>query len=611
MSLIMVPDVGPKTVELLSKKEIRSIEDLISFYPNTYSTFNYNTLSGLFYMHGIIKNDISSYKLKRGITVSKFMLVVENTIYKVVAFNQKYLYNSFKAGDEITIYGTFDEKKNSIIMKKITHGFTDRDIFPIYPKIKGLSNLKLSKIIVNAINLSSLDEELKLHLLNLHDPGNLDLLSDALYYLKYKEFETEYLKIIDIREEMNNFDTKYIKQLNRNFKNQFIDKLPYNLTSDQTDIINDLITYALTDQKSNHLIVGDVGSGKTIVALALAFIYIKSGYQVVYLTPTAMLASQVYNQMKIFLELETYLITGETKKSEVNKIIKLIASENPMFIVGTHSLLNEAIKFSELGLIIIDEQHRFGVNQRDQLLNKGVNADVLALTATPIPRTLVKTLYGAVKVKRIANPHFKGITKTKITNKIEDLDFYVNKYQDHKVYIVVPVVDKVEESEFFDLKAIEKHICSQYVNKQVCVISSRTKNKVELINNIDTYDIIIATSVIEVGLDLYDARCMIILNAEKYGVAQLHQLRGRIGRNDSFNECILFTKTTNIKSLQRLEKIVNSNDGFELANYDLVNRGGGTLFGSKQSGNNDFKLFDLSMDMDIVQDVIEKYDDRL
>ena len=395
---------------------------------------------------------------------------------------------------------------------------------------------------------------------------------------------------------------------------QFNKLLPFELTKSQRRVINEIIKDLDSLQSMNRLLQGDVGSGKTIVAIFAILTTLESGYQVALMAPTEVLAEQHYNKIVLYfnqLFLSVELLTGSTKKSKRNEIYRqLLTGELPL-LVGTHALIQEPIKFKKLGLVFIDEQHRFGVEQRTRLLNKGKSPHVLSMTATPIPRTLALTLHGDLDISQIDElpPGRKAIeTKVLIGNQKQKAYELINQevIQGRQAYIVFPMI---EESEKLDIKAaIEEH---KKLSKEIFPsfsigllhgrLNALEKNKVLNDFRDNKYQIMVSTTVIEVGVDIPNATVMLIENAERFGLSQLHQLRGRVGRSSFSSYCFLITSTKTPNTLEKLNVLEQSQDGFFISEMDLKLRGPGTILGTRQSGLPDFALASLADNKEILE----------
>ena len=433
------------------------------------------------------------------------------------------------------------------------------------------------------------------------------------------------MKINALKRKNNNLNIGYEKDIDIIKINEFINGLPFELTTHQKEALNDIFKDLKSNKRMNRLLEGDVGSGKTIVALISMYALYLSGYQSALMVPTEVLANQHYENFKNLLEgynIEIALLTGSTKKSEKNKIYDRLKSGKINMVIGTHAIIEDDIKYNNLGLVITDEQHRFGVNQRNNLRNKGNMPDVLYMSATPIPRTYALTIYGDMDISIIntmPSGRKKIITKVFDNSDIKKVLVKIKQELDlgHQIYIVSPLIEDSEE-EMEDTKKLEKKFKLAFKNYNIGVmhgkLSPKEKNKVmdDFVNK--KIDILISTTVIEVGVDVKNATMIVIFDAYKFGLATLHQLRGRVGRNSEQSYCVLMTN----RETERLNIMENVSDGFTLAEEDLKLRGSGDLFGIKQSGDMSFKLANIQKDYELlikakadseeVLDNIDKYD---
>ena len=447
---------------------------------------------------------------------------------------------------------------------------------------------------------------------NIHFPSGRNELEKAIIRLKFQELFTYSMKLLLLKRKLkveNGISFPWVKELG-----DLKAALPYSLTEAQTRVVREI----LRDQKSlfpmNRLVQGDVGSGKTIVALIAIFNVVKCGYQATLMVPTEILASQHYEEAKKLLGpfgIHIELLTGSTSAKEKRRIKEIITTETPMVVIGTHALIQEDVDFKNLGLVVTDEQHRFGVEQRNRLINKGRRPDVLVMTATPIPRTLALYVYSDLDISVIDKlPPGRKPVKTEFYNgdhRMLAYDLALDEIRKgRQVYIVCPLI---EEDEKLSLNSVEKLYDElrvgifRGINIEILHGKMKPKEKDEIINRFkrDETKVIISTTVIEVGVNVPNASVMIIENAERFGLAQLHQLRGRVGRGQYESYCVLTgnAKTDNTK--RRMEIMTESTDGFYISEQDLKLRGSGELFGLKQSGDEGFVLANLYDDVKILR----------
>lgn len=616
--LYNIKGVGEKTIKILNKLNIYNIIDLVTYYPFRYEVLKKTSLNEdkVVISGKIVSTPIINY-FKR-INKLSFRLDINNNVINVVIFNRGFLKNNLNIGKNITVIGRYDSLKNILTASDIRlYDISNKvNIEPIYHLTKGITNKSLNTIINNALDsYNSIDyipEKLvskynfiskKDSIYNIHNPNNTSYLKNSIIRTKYEELFLFMLKINALKFRNNEVSIGYKKDINRNKIKSFIDNLPFDLTIDQLKALDEIFNDLESDKRMNRLLQGDVGSGKTIVSIISMYALYLCGYQSALMAPTEVLANQHFENInKLFSEygINVCLLLGSTKKSEKNKIYEKIENGKIDIIIGTHSLITEDIRYNNLGLVITDEQHRFGVNQRNSLRNKGNMPDVLYMSATPIPRTYALTIYGDMDISIIKTmPSGRRKIITEVYNK-DDMKIILYKIKNeldlgHQIYIVSPLIEGSED-ESEDISKLEKKFKLAFKNYNIGIMHGRLNSKEkenimsEFLNK--KVDILISTTVIEVGVDVKNAGMIVIFDAYKFGLATLHQLRGRVGRNDFQSYCILVSN----KDSKRLEIMKETNDGFVLAEEDLKLRGYGDLFGVKQSGDMNFKLANLTKD---------------
>lgn len=631
MNLSDIKGIGPKTLNMLNKLSIFTVNDLIRFYPYRYNIYkpsditNCNIDDVIVVPSKIISEPKTSY-IKRNFNRLSFMVEANNIPINVVIFNRAFYKPNLKVNRYITLIGKYNRLKNQFVASDIKFKYINAtEVEPVYHSVNGISSTQISKLI-NGVLSNDIDiEEIvplyisdKYELMDtkhaikeIHNPTNLNDLKKSKLKLKYEELFEFMFKINLIKYKNQIFDDFVIKDISDDTVKEIIDKVPFSLTSDQLNAINDIVKDFRNLKRMNRLILGDVGSGKTIVSFVSILLNHSSGYQSALLAPTEVLANQHYdNFMSVFsnLGLKVELLVGSLKKSEKNLILEKLKNGEIDLLIGTHAMLEDNVEFKNLGLVITDEQHRFGVNQRKSLQNKGSFVDVLYMSATPIPRTYALTIYGDMDISIIKEkPKGRKDIITKIFN-FDELNNVVSRIeselsQGYQAYVVAPLIesDDGDTNELNDLKQIERILNEHFVKKHnIGILHGKMKqvDKDEVMNNFKNgnIELLISTTVIEVGVDVKNATMMCIFNAERFGLATLHQLRGRVGRNSIESKCLLISD----KDTERLKVMEESNDGFFISERDFELRGSGDLFGVRQSGDMIFKIADLRSDYKIL-----------
>lgn len=617
-----VKGIGDKTEKLLNKLSIYDTNDLITYYPFRYEVLKKTDLtSDKVVISGIVESTpVTSYFKK--INKISFRLNVNNKIINVVIFNRAFLKNNIYVSKVITVIGKYDETKNLLTAQDIK--FEDiKDnckIEPIYHLTKGITSKSLNNYINKAITSTNVIDYIpdilckKYNFINkeeaiyiVHNPVNNNKLKNSILRTKYEELFLFMLKINALKLNNDEKSIGYKKDIDLKKINEFIDNLPFSLTEDQLSALDDIFDDLKSDKRMNRLLQGDVGSGKTIVAIISMYALYLCGYQSALMSPTEVLAKQHYeNIVNLFsnFDVKVCLLLGSTKKSEKKIIYEKIEKGEIDFIIGTHSLIQDDIKYNNLGLVITDEQHRFGVNQRNNLRNKGNMPDVLYMSATPIPRTYALTIYGDMDIsiiKSMPKGRKKIITKVYKSKDIKDVLFQIKNELDnnHQIYIISPLIEETDTEEE-NIKKLEKKFKLAFKNYNIGILHGKlsSKEKEDIMNKFLNNDIniLISTTIVEVGVDVKNATMIVIFDAYKFGLATLHQLRGRVGRNELQSYCLLISD----KESERLNIMEKVSDGFILAEEDLKLRGYGDLFGVKQSGDMTFKMANLRKDYKIL-----------
>lgn len=624
MDIKNLHQVGEKTSKILNKLGIFTDDDLINYYPYRYNVYNFsNELidnSTLIINVIIESNPIVSY-IKKNFNRLSFRARYNERIFNVVIFNRAYLKTNLTIGKNITIIGKYDFKKNIFTSSDIKFNVTNGQIEPVYHLTKGITNNTVSKLIKDNFNNIYIKDSLPSNIISKY---NLLFKKDALYNIHfandlkmvhYAKNRLIYEELFDFSFKMNYFKNQNIrkdkepKNIDINKINEFKKLLPFSLTTDQDNAYNEIVQDMSSNKKMNRLLLGDVGSGKTVVAVGAIYANFIAGFESTLMAPTEVLATQHYFSIKKILDkfnVAVELITGSMSKKEKEAIYKRVQNKEIDLLIGTHSLLNENIIFNNLGLVITDEQHRFGVHQRFTLEDKSKCPDILYLSATPIPRTYAMTIYGDLDISYIkTKPTGRKdiITKVKKNSDIKEvLGLMLEQIKlGHQIYVVSPLVEEDETLNLTSINLLKEKLSLAFKNLfriEIIHGKMKTSEKESIMNDFknNQIKILIATTVIEVGIDVSNATMMVIFNAERFGLATLHQLRGRVGRSDLQSYCYLISDSDN----DRLKVMEESNDGFYISQKDFEMRGHGDLFGVKQHGDMSFKLANLKNDYNIL-----------
>lgn len=634
-----IEGIGPKTKELLNKIKIYTVEDLLNYYPYRYDIIKRSDLSNLsdgdkIIIDGIVEGQPTTIYINKSLKKMIFRISTKTMILNVTLYNRAHLYQDLKSGKEVTIIGKYNKLKNTVIVSDIRFGLLppSAKIEPIYYTTEGLTVKQISKFEAIAlendydvIDLVPRYIEEKYNLMNkkfaiknIHVPEDILLLKKARQRIKYEELFMYVLKINYLKNKINNDNLAIERNIDKDKLDKFIKSLPFELTLDQDKAVNDIINDLSIKKRMNRLLQGDVGSGKTVIALIAVYANYLFKYQSALMAPTEILAVQHYEEAKkIFskYKLNIALLTSSTSNKDKKTIYEELENGKIDLIIGTQALIQENVKYKKLGLVITDEQHRFGVNQRDTFKSKGISPDVLSMSATPIPRTYALTIYGDTDVSSIKSKP-KGrkeiITVFKKEKDITDVLEMMKKELElnHQIYVVAPMIDTESDSEKESVYDLEEKMNKAFgkISKIGIIhgkLDPKDKDKVMKDFEKNKINILISTTVIEVGVNVPNASMIVIFNANMFGLSTLHQLRGRVGRGDTQSYCVLVAK----ESEERLRFLENTSDGFEISEYDFQTRGEGDLFGTRQSGELGLKMANIKRDFKMLLKAKEDADE--
>ena len=626
-----VKGIGPKTVALLKKIDINTVEDLVTHYPFRYDILKRTDLKTVpdgekVVIDGKVESVPILLRFRGGLNKLNFRLVSSSGVVGVSIFNRAFLKPSLLIGTNVIVLGKFDRTKNVVTASDIKFGLltNQEKIEPVYHSTTGLTNKNLSTYINQA--LMQYGGEVpdyiptyicdKYHFSNkktalniLHNPPSIEKLKEAQIRLKYEELFAFMFKINYLREQNHQEKAGLARDIQKDDVQKFIDTLPFSLTGDQLKTVWEVVDDLNASKRMNRIIQGDVGSGKTIVSIIAMYANYLSGYQSALMAPTEILAKQHYDNVCNILKdtgIRVVLLTGSMTKKEKQVIYDQLESGEAFIAVGTHALIQDDVHYQNLGLVITDEQHRFGVNQRANLKNKGLRPDVLYMSATPIPRTYALTLYGDMDVSIIKEmPKGRKPVKTYVKSESEIKDVLTMMLEElkkgHQIYVIAPLIEESDNSDLTTVNelrdkftlAFGSHFKIGLVHGKMGALQKETIMKEFQQNHIH---ILISTTVIEVGVDVPNATMMVIFDANRFGLSTLHQLRGRVGRGDAESTCVLISNS----DTNRLQIMEKTSDGFVIAEEDFKLRGHGDLFGTKQSGDMAFKIANVKSDYKIL-----------
>ena len=632
ISVEKVKGVGSRTSMLLKKLNINTVDDLVTHYPYRYEFIKRSNLKekcedDKVIIDGKVEMIPILVRLKGNLNKMNFRLATSTKeIVGVSIFNRAYLKNQLLVGTNITVFGKYEKNKNVILASEIRMGLLPKGekIEAVYHGTVGLNSKAISGFINTALMEygNDLEDYIPKYLLEkynflnkktalniIHNPSTKEKLKEASIRLKYEELFVYMAKINYLKLKNKNIKDGIEKDFDKEKLDKVIKSLPYELTVDQKIVLNEILEDLTSKRRMNRLLQGDVGSGKTIISIIAMVANYLSGYQSALMVPTEILATQHYETMKEILKdlnVNIALLTGSLPKNKKDLIHEELKLGKIDMVVGTHALIQEEVVYKNLGLVITDEQHRFGVLHRTSLQNKGITPDVLYMSATPIPRTYALTLYGDMDISTIRTlPKGRKPIKTYLKSYSEIKDVLKMMYEEllknHQIYVIAPLI---EESETLDLTTVnelkDKMNLAFGEKYNVGIIHGKLKqtekDKImdDFVNN--KIQILISTTVIEVGVNVLNTTMMVIFDANRFGLSTLHQLRGRVGRSALESSCILISDYDS----ERLNVMTTTNDGFEISEEDFKIRGHGDLFGTKQSGDMTFKIADIKEDYKIL-----------
>ena len=631
--LSVLPGIGPKSAEKYKKLGIETVEDLLLYFPFRYEDFKSKNVLDLedgekAVVSGLVATpaNVQYYGYKRNRL--RFTIKQGELVLAVSFFNQPYLADKIELGQTVAVFGKWDKAKGALTGMKLLAQVED-DLQPVYRLSQGVSQSALVKVIKTAFEAGLdqlLEENLpqilmdKYHLLSrrqavraMHFPKDLEEYKQALRRVKFEELLFFQLQLQVLKEENRSVGQGIVLDWDKKKLKALQAKLPFTLTEAQERSLNEILADMRSPYHMNRLLQGDVGSGKTVVAGLVMYAAVTAGKQAALMVPTEILAEQHLQSLtSLFPSLRILLLTGSLKAAERRERLEFVQTGQVDLIVGTHALIQEGVRFHDLGLVIIDEQHRFGVAQRRILREKGQNPDVLMMTATPIPRTLAITAFGDMDVSII--DQMPAGRKEIITRWVKHqqlnlvLDWLVKEIQKgSQAYVISPLI---EESEALDLKnaiALEEELIAYFGDRaRIALLHGKMKGEEkEAIMQAfkqGEIDLLVSTTVIEVGVNVPNATVMIIMDADRFGLSQLHQLRGRVGRGDKQSYAVLVANPKTESGKRRMKIMTETTNGFVLAEEDLKLRGSGEIFGTRQSGIPEFQVANLIEDYPILEE---------
>ena len=632
ITLDKVKGIGPKSKMLLGKLGIETVEDLVSHYPFRYEKIVRSDLSKAeeqdkVIIDGKVDGAPILVRLKGNLNKMNIRVVTgEGKVVGVSIFNRAFLKSQLTVGTSITVFGKYEKSKNIILASEIRLGLLPKGtkIESVYHGTAGLSSKNIAVFINNAImqygneiidyipkeyieKYDFLNKKTSLNIV--HNPSTMEKLKEATIRLKYEELFLFMTKINYLKIKNQNIKNGIERSYKKEELDKLIKSLPFELTEDQLKVLEEIKEDLISKKRMNRLLQGDVGSGKTIISILALYINYLSGYQGALMVPTEILANQHFETVKKILKdtnTKVELLIGSLSKKEKDIIHEKLKNHEIDIVIGTHALIQDDVEYDNLGLVITDEQHRFGVMQRTNLKDKGIMPDVLYMSATPIPRTYALTIYGDMDISIIESlPKGRKPIKTYLKKNSEIKDVLEQMYnelkENHQIYVIAPLIEESETLDLTTVNELKDKMESAFGSKyNIGVVHGKLsgKDKDKIMSNFEQnkIQILISTTVIEVGVDVPNTTMIVIFDANRFGLSTLHQLRGRVGRSALESKCILISDT----DAERLKVMTKTNNGFEISEEDFKLRGHGDLFGTKQSGDMTFKIANVKEDYKIL-----------
>lgn len=619
---------------MFEKKGINTVEELLYFFPRSYEDRGFskdivNCCPGEeLLVKAVVVSPIKEARIRKNMTIYSMVVGDDTGIMAVTWYNNRFVKNIFKKGDQYYFYGKINpnsRKKEMLtpVYEKVGKEKFTGKIVPIYPLWGNLTQKFIQTVMSEAIEVcGNFEEYMPREIMREYKLCDINYAVKNIHFPKtFEDFETARKRLVFEELLMLQLALLYKKEASLEIKrkpfdntecvNEFLRLLPFEMTKAQKNACNDILNDFKKDIPMNRLVQGDVGSGKTAVAAAVMYVAVRNGYQTAIMAPTEILAEQHYESFCDFFGntgIRICLLTSSTKKKKA--LYEEIKAQKYHIIIGTHALISEGVEYANLGLVIADEQHRFGVTQRAKLTGKGEGVHTLIMTATPIPRTLALILYGDLDISVIDElPPGRKPVKTYAVGEDMRKRIYAflekNLKEGMQCYVVCPLIEETQKSDLQNAVGIQEKMQSIFENYSVGLIHGKMKpkDKDEVMERFvkGETDILVSTTVIEVGVNVPNSNIMIIENAERFGLSQLHQLRGRVGRGREQAFCILFAHGNNDIIKKRMEIMCTSNDGFYVSEEDLKLRGPGDFFGTRQHGLPELKIANLFSDMKILK----------